>query len=75
MILDTEADGGLRMSSDAVTVEGVIARAEADPDFRDQRERCELYAPLVRRNRGISPAQYAATACGDHPLDAYPWED
>jgi len=74
MILDTESDGGLRMSSDAVTQEDVVARAEADPRFRDQRERCELYRLLVRWGRSISPEQYAAGNCRDYPLDAYPWK-
>jgi para-nitrobenzyl esterase len=74
MILDTEAGGGLRPSSDAVTLESVIERAEADPRFRDQHERCELYRLLVRWGRTLTPEQYAAGNCRDHPLDAYPWE-
>jgi para-nitrobenzyl esterase len=74
MILDTEADGGLRMSSDAVTNADVIARAEADTRFRDQRERCELYHALVRWGRNMTPEQYAEGSCRDYPLDAFPWE-
>jgi para-nitrobenzyl esterase len=73
MLFDTEADGGLRMSSEAVTTEGVLARAEADARFRDQDERCELYRLLLRWGRRISPEQYAGH-CREFPLDASPAE-
>ncbi|MCZ6783934.1 MAG: carboxylesterase family protein, partial [Proteobacteria bacterium] len=43
MVFDTEADGGLRMSSEAVTRAGVLARLAADDDFADEQERCAFY--------------------------------
>ncbi|MCZ6784742.1 MAG: hypothetical protein O7G30_15695, partial [Proteobacteria bacterium] len=47
MVFDTEADGGLRMSSEAVTRAGVLARLAADDDFADEQERCAFYRSLV----------------------------
>ncbi len=75
MIFDTEIDGGLRMSSDSVTLESVVERAQADPLFRDQRERCEFYRELTIRNERFGEAEYSAVPCGEYPLVDFPWDD
>jgi para-nitrobenzyl esterase len=75
MIFDTEIDGGLRMSSDSVTLESVVERAQADPQFSDQRERCEFYRGLVVNEERFGEDDYAAMPCGDHSLADFPWDD
>jgi para-nitrobenzyl esterase len=72
MVFDSEAGGGLRMSSDGVTTQAVIARALADPRFRDLRERCELLGTLAQRGQRYGPEQYAAGPCAEHPLPPDP---
>jgi para-nitrobenzyl esterase len=75
MIFDTEIDGGLRMSSDSVTLASVVDRAQADPLFRDQRERCEFYRSLSIGEERFGEAEYRAVPCGEYPLADYPWDD
>ncbi len=71
MILDTPADGGLRMSTESVTREGVLAEIAEDPRFKDIEERCGVYRSLAERGDALSPAEYAAIlegACAAYPL-------
>jgi len=75
MIFDSEIDGGLRMSSDSVTLESVVERAQSDPLFRDQRERCEFYRGLASGTERFGEAEYSAVPCGEYPLAEYPWGD
>lgn len=42
MVLDSEADGGVRMVAESVTKESVIAQVAADERFGDDAERCAL---------------------------------
>ena len=74
-MLDHEIDGGLRMSSDSVTLESVVERAQADPLFRDQRERCEFYRELAIGKERFGEAEYRAVPCGEYPLADFPWDD
>ena len=50
MLLDTEADGGPRMSQDTVTEEDVLAAVLVDDRLGDQSERCEAHAEARRRS-------------------------
>lgn len=71
MILDTTADGGLRMSPDSVTGEGVLARIGDDPRFRNVEERCAVYRSLAERDNTLSREEYGAMmggACAAYPL-------
>ena len=59
LILDTEAGGGLRMGSDPVTVQSLLASVEADPRLTSQRERCMVYHELARwGGEGFGEPQY-----------------
>lgn len=53
MVLDTEAGGGVRMSSERVTAESVIARVEAEPRLGSGEARCRVYREVERSLRGI----------------------
>ncbi|HIF97209.1 MAG TPA: carboxylesterase [Myxococcales bacterium] len=71
MILDTPADGGLRMSRESVTREGVLAEIASDPRFLGTPERCEVYRSLAQRGDSLSRAEYAAVldgGCAAYPL-------
>jgi len=66
LLLDTPADGGVRMTAERQTVEGLVAEITADPGFADDTERCALLASLVPRTPQLTPARYAALSpCGE----------
>ena len=65
MVLDTEAGGGLRMSSEALTAQDVIAQVEADPHLGSGEARCAVYRQVERRLNGIGESFPAAEQqCG-----------
>ena len=53
MILDTQAGGGARMSSDVMTARSVVAQAESDPNLGSGEARCDVYRELKRRLSGL----------------------
>jgi para-nitrobenzyl esterase len=76
LILDTAEGGGLRMGSEPVTPESVIAAVDADPRLRSQRERCWVYRELAQWSRGFDASLYPSAGregCREYPLDAFPW--
>jgi para-nitrobenzyl esterase len=69
IVLDTEADGGIRMSSDSLTVESVVASIEADPRLKTASERCSVYRDLAVDGRGFTATDYAnREGCHQYPL-------
>ena len=69
IVLDTQADGGIRMSSESLTKESVIAAIEADPRFKAPDERCRVYRALAIDGRGFTAADYASReSCRKYPL-------
>ncbi len=77
LILDTEAGGGVRMGSEPVTIESVLASVDADPRLKTQRDRCFVYHELARWGDGFGEAQYATAGregCAAFPFDAFPWD-
>jgi len=78
MILDTEADGGVRMAADAATREEVIAAVDQDPRLETQRDRCRVYYQLAQWSRGFDRKDYpraGSQGCAEYPFDDYPWDD
>ncbi len=76
VILDTESDGGVRMGSEPVTIETVIAGVAEDERLRDDRERCYVYRELAAWafSRGFGRGDYEAlAACRTFPYDEAPW--
>jgi para-nitrobenzyl esterase len=73
MILDTEADGGLRMSDELVTAESLKQRLRSDSRLQDARNRCEMYVQLFLDNGGtedfFDSVEYQQLGCSDFP----PW--
>jgi para-nitrobenzyl esterase len=80
IIFDSEAGGGVRMSSDdTLTREAVIAQVAGDERLLEhQRDRCEIYLMLSRWSREMTSADYAAVEAGScaekFPFEAYPWK-
>ena len=62
LVLDSQAGGGIRMSSDTLSVEGLVARIQADPSFDDESERCALLASLAERTPGFTRESYTRIA-------------
>ena len=65
IVFDTPADGGIRMSAETVTLDGLKARLAADTSFADQRERCFTYASLFLRDPNWDHAEYASFGGGE----------
>ena len=74
LILDSEADGGLRMGSEPVTVEAVVASVASDPRLGSERERCWVYHELAVRGRGFDRERYDSMECDAYPFDEFPWD-
>ena len=73
LVFDTPEDGGIRMSSDRITGESLLARLEQDDRFADERGRCGVYYGFLRFSELIDEPDYAAR-CPDFPADDYPWD-
>ena len=65
IVFDTPADGGIRMSAETVTLDGLKARLAADTSFADQCERCFTYASLFLRDPNWDHAEYASFGGGE----------
>jgi para-nitrobenzyl esterase len=73
-ILDTDAGGGVRMGSEPVTVESVLASVSSDPRLAAPRARCWALHELAAWSRGFTRAGYdARPECADFPFDEFPW--
>jgi para-nitrobenzyl esterase len=72
ILLDTEEGGGLRMSADSVSRDGVIRSVAEDSRFESGAERCEVYRGFVEWGERMSREQYERVgdgACREHPLE------
>jgi para-nitrobenzyl esterase len=72
LLLDTMAGGGIRMSSESVTREDVIARVAKDERFQDASERCAIYREFVERSASMPAEDYERVGdgeCREFPLD------
>ena len=64
IVFDTPQDGGVRMSPEELTLDGMKARLLADETFSDERERCDTYAQLFRGSSAWDDAEYATLGAG-----------
>jgi hypothetical protein len=70
MVFDTEAGGGVRMSSESETHQALLARVLGETRFGDTRERCAFLRELIPHN--LSAGEYASLAggaCAAWPLE------
>jgi para-nitrobenzyl esterase len=72
IIFDTDAGGGIRMSSDYLTRARVAAQLNGDPRFRNADEKCELVAQLESWWGEFDEEQQVATRCRDFRAVAAP---
>jgi len=78
LVLDTDADGGVRMASGTLSRADVVRAVDADPRLADQRARCGVYHALASWSRGMTPEEYptaGSQGCASYPFDAHPWEE
>jgi len=68
MVLDSSNDGGLRMSDEVLTHDGVMDALMADARFGDQDERCAYMRNLLRFS-DLEPEEYTARGCGEAPTN------
>jgi len=75
ILLDTPADGGLRLVSETFTIDRVVAELIVDPRLATARNRCAVLRALTEW-RYLNREKYAAIdVCGSYAYDAYPWPD
>ncbi len=70
-VIDGEADGGIRMSSEIEREDALVAEVARDERFASPAERCEVYAVFVDRSLRFDESDYAAAeggACRERPL-------
>jgi para-nitrobenzyl esterase len=76
-VFDTPEGGGIRLASETVPLEEIVAAAARDPRLDRAPEKCALLRNLT--NWGYIPASTYASAgegiCADYALDAFPWSD
>lgn len=63
IVLDSDADGGIRMTTDKVTREAIVAALATDPEVPDAETRCALYRQTFRWQGAFDPAEYAMLGC------------
>ena len=70
MVFDSDAGGGVRMSSESVTRRALLERILADARFGETRERCAFLREMIPRN--LDAAEYASLgggACAAFPVE------
>jgi len=74
LIFDTPAQGGIRLSTDALTVAALKVRLRQDPAIKTPRERCELFAQLfyyAMTTDFWSDEEYSALGCDAYPVGEF----
>jgi para-nitrobenzyl esterase len=77
LILDSQNDGGIRVSSESVTWESLLADSRADSRLSETRDWCEVMAFVTGESGQFQPREYGkytAGVCDDFPLESFPWE-
>ena len=68
LLLDTTSGGGIRMDSEMITTEGLLARLERDDRFESEEGRCSVYSDLSRFAEAVTKEEYARR-CPDYPME------
>ncbi len=58
ILLDTDADGGLRMSGETISRESLLTRIASDPRLSNLESRCTLYRELIQRDDVLGEEDY-----------------
>ena len=70
LVLDTPADGGIRMDDEVVTYETLKAELVADADFGDRSVHCATYVRTFRDTYLFDSAEYEALGCSAWPPES-----
>ncbi len=71
ILLDTPADGGIRMDDEVVTSGRVKSELMADTSMPAGRERCELYVRLFRWQGLFDHNEYQDLGCAAYPAENF----
>ncbi len=72
MVFDSEAGGGLRMSSEALTTDDVLAAVAEDARLPALASRCEVYRTFVQWSDVVTLEEYDALedgGCAQYPIE------
>jgi para-nitrobenzyl esterase len=67
IVFDTPSGGGIRMTSESVSAEGLVARIQEDEGFADGGERCSLLRELTGWSPDFTEEHYARIASCELP--------
>ena len=76
MVLDTEADGGIRMERHAATIGRLLERLAKDERLPEPQDKCRVLYWLTHRGRNVDPSRYSdmpGLDCSRFPPERYPW--
>jgi para-nitrobenzyl esterase len=76
IILDTPADRGIRMSSDAVRLDELKQMLLEETRFKSQAKHCAAYFWIFGRHESWDDEEYAnlgKEGCGDYPKELFAW--
>jgi para-nitrobenzyl esterase len=63
LVFDSEAGGGIRMASEAVTPSSFVTQMLADERFASSEERCAFLARIQERRRTLPEAELRRAGC------------
>ena len=72
IIFDTSADAGIRMSPDAITIEGLYADLLAETGFTTQEQHCGMYVRLFTGTALWDDTEYenlGSEGCAAYPVE------
>ena len=72
MLLDSVADGGVRMGGEVITLDDLKQRLENESAFIEPRDRCELYVQMFRGSPAFVLSEYQALpGCDAYSIDEF----
>jgi para-nitrobenzyl esterase len=67
LVLDTEKDGGIRMSAEEISLRRIVDEIGGDPRFESRAERCAYLQELAPRNPRVVALGREVLSCGAAP--------
>ncbi len=71
IVLDTETDGGIRMSDQEVSFAELRTELVADGSFTDIKTKCELYAQIFGHTAWFDAVEYGSMGCSEWSAESF----